>query len=100
MSDVFFKKWYKKNSRELKMNIKNFKSSKKPLNKMNTGEIRKYYKSKIKIWELVTSRNQDRSDEFIDQMSKDDILKDIKFFEDNGQGLGIEWLVTVIESIL
>jgi len=99
MVNPFFRKWYAKHKKDLKKYIKYFKVSDKPLKKMTLEELRKYYKLKIKIWEIVTSRTEDKSDEMIDIMTKVDILKEIKYYEENGNGVGIEWLVNVIESL-
>lgn len=100
MVDPFFKKWYRKHQKDIKKYIKYMKSSDIPLKKLSLEELREYYKLKIKIWELITSRNQDRPDEVIDEMSKNEIIKDLEFYEQNGEGLGVEWLINFIESLI
>jgi hypothetical protein len=97
---AFFKKWYTKHKKEIKKYIKDIKSSDKPLSKMSTDELKKYLKAKIRIWELLTSRNQDRSDEYIDEMTRKELLKDLIYYEEQGMGQAVEWMTELINIML
>ncbi|ARF08642.1 hypothetical protein Catovirus_1_692 [Catovirus CTV1] len=100
MTNPFIKKWYKKYQKDIKKYVKYLKASDEPLKKMSLDDLREYLKLKVRIWELLTSRNQDLSDQTIDEMSKKELLDNLEFYEENGQGMGVDLLIQVIEALL